>query len=118
LIRLAEWFRIETILILSLIFDFSMPGSRSIPSSKANGADGSRTIALGRLLAGQSAVVSRIVGRGEDVQRLEEFGLRSGTTVEMFRPGNPCILRLAGNKVCLRIQRSLAVFVAPLPIPP
>jgi len=89
-----------------------------MPSTKTNRADGSRTIPIGRLVAGQSAVVSQILGRAEDVHRLEEFGLRSGTTVEMFRPGNPCILRMAGNKVCLRIQPSLAVFVAPLPTPP
>ncbi len=95
-----------------------MPGLRPVPTSKMNGADGSRAIPIGRLIAGQSAVVSRIVGRCEDVHRLEEFGLRRGTTVEMFRPGNPCILRLAGNKVCLRIHRSLAVLVDPLRTPP
>jgi ferrous iron transport protein A len=72
-------------------------------------------VPLGRLRPGQSAVIGRIEGRWEDVHRLEEFGLRSGTAVEMFRTGNPCILRLAGNKVCLRMHRTLAVLVAPLP---
>ena len=51
--------------------------------------------------AGQSAHVSRIVGQADYVHRLEEFGLRKGTQLVMFRPGNPCILRMAGNKVCL-----------------
>jgi Fe2+ transport system protein FeoA len=58
-------------------------------------------------------VVGRIVGRAEDVHRLEEFGLRRGTRVEVFRQGNPCILRLAGGKVCLRADRSLKILVAP-----
>ncbi len=29
----------------------------------------------------------------------------------MFRPGNPCILRMAGNKICLRANDLLSVFV-------
>ncbi len=78
----------------------------------------SRLVPLQSLLAGQSATVGRVLGERDYVHRLEEFGLRRGTTVEMFRPGNPCILRLAGNKVCLRTHRSLAVFVAPLRTPP
>jgi Fe2+ transport system protein FeoA len=74
-------------------------------------------IPIGRLGPGESAVIGRIVGRADDVLRLEEFGLRSGTAVEMFRPGNPCILRVAGSKVCLRAHRSLAVLVVPVDTP-
>jgi Fe2+ transport system protein FeoA len=55
--------------------------------------------------------VSRILGPVEHVHRLEEFGLRSGATVQMFRPGNPCIIRMAGNKVCLRAGEWLRVLV-------
>lgn len=68
---------------------------------------------LQRLPRGQSAFVARIAGPPEDVHRLEEFGLRPGTKIEMFRPGSPCILRLAGSKVCLRLEENLQVFVAP-----
>jgi len=75
--------------------------------------DFSPAIPLRLLPAEHSARIVRIVGRPEDVQRLEEFGLRKGTRVEMFRPGNPCILRLGGNKVCLRTDDSLRVFVEP-----
>jgi hypothetical protein len=31
----------------------------------------------------------------------------------MFRPGNPCIIRLAGHKVCLRGDDRLHVMVEP-----
>ena len=31
----------------------------------------------------------------------------------MFRPGNPCIIRMAGNKVCLRSDDLLQVLVEP-----
>ena len=31
----------------------------------------------------------------------------------MFRPGNPCILRVGGNKICLRSDELLSVMVEP-----
>jgi Fe2+ transport system protein FeoA len=68
-------------------------------------------IPLTRLRAGQSALVRRIVGRPDHVHRLEEFGLRGGTKVQMFRPGNPCIVRMAGNKICIRSDELLSVLV-------
>ena len=70
-------------------------------------------IPLQRLPAGRSAHVARIVGPPENVHRLEEFGLRRGTRIEMFRRGSPCILRIAGSKVCLRLEDRLQVFVTP-----
>lgn len=70
-----------------------------------------RLVPLHRLAAGQSAHISRIIGRADHVHRLEEFGLRGGTRIEMFRPGNPCIIRLAGNKICLRADALLSVLV-------
>jgi Fe2+ transport system protein FeoA len=70
-------------------------------------------IPLTRLGPGQSAEVRRILGRADHVHRLEEFGLRKGTSIQMFRPGNPCIIRLAGNKVCIRIDDLLHVLVKP-----
>jgi ferrous iron transport protein A len=69
---------------------------------------------LSRLPAGRRAVVARILGHADNVHRLEEFGLRKGTRIEMFRPGNPCILRLAGNKICLRADELLSVLVEPM----
>ncbi len=72
-----------------------------------------QVVPLNRLHAGESAIVRQIHGRPEDVQRLEEFGLRSGVPVEMFRPGPTCILRLNGGKVCLRANDALEILVAP-----
>ena len=70
-------------------------------------------IPLSKMKIGQSAHVSEVVGKLDHVHRLEELGLRHGTEVEMFRPGNPCIVRMAGNKVCIRADRRLNVFVKP-----
>jgi Fe2+ transport system protein FeoA len=72
-----------------------------------------KAIPLHRLPAGRSAHIVDILGNPEHVHRLEEFGLRDGTRIEMFRPGNPCIIRLAGAKVCLRSDDRLNVMVEP-----
>jgi Fe2+ transport system protein FeoA len=71
-------------------------------------------IPLQNLPAGQAASIFRVLGRPDDVHRLEEFGIRRGTRVEMFRAGNPCILRIAGNKFCLRSDELLNVMVEPI----
>ena len=70
-------------------------------------------IPLSLLRQGQAALVNRVSGRADHVHRLEEFGLRGGARIEMFRPGNPCIIRMAGSKVCLRSDELLEVFVEP-----
>ncbi len=70
-------------------------------------------VPLERLAVGQWARISHVVGQPDHVHRLEELGLRCGTRVQMFRPGNPCIIRMAGNKVCIRADRQLNVLVTP-----
>jgi len=72
-----------------------------------------KAIPLTNLPAGHSARVSRVTGHPDHVHRLEEFGLRDGTRIRMFRSGNPCILRLAGAKVCVRADYLLRVLVEP-----
>lgn len=73
----------------------------------------SELVPLHSLAAGQSARVDQIHGHPEHVHRLQEFGLLGGTQVQMFRPGNPCIIRLAGSKICLRSDALLSVLVRP-----
>ncbi len=68
-------------------------------------------IPLSLLTPGQSAHVGQINGRPDAVHRLEELGLRGGATVEMVRSGSPCIIRLAGNKLCFRTDDLLHVLV-------
>ena len=72
-----------------------------------------KSIPLSDLPTGQSAAVRRITGDPDRVHRLEEFGLRGGTRVEMFRRGNPCIVRMAGSKICLRTDEPLRILVEP-----
>ena len=70
-----------------------------------------QVIPLNRLKTGQSAEVSGVLGPVDHVHRLEELGFRRGAKIQMFRPGNPCIVRMAGNKVCLRADNGLRVLV-------
>jgi ferrous iron transport protein A len=86
---------------------------RIFPLHDAMKAHPAEVIPLRRLPAGCSARIARILGRPEHVHRLEEFGLRRGTPVEMFRSGNPCILRVDGNKICIRSDDFLNVLVEP-----
>jgi len=72
-----------------------------------------QSIPLSDLATGQTARVHRVSGHPDHVHRLEEFGLRGGVRVKMFRRGNPCIIRLAGNKVCCRTDDRLRIAVEP-----
>jgi ferrous iron transport protein A len=75
-----------------------------------------KTISLNQLPTGQAAFIHSIQGHPDHIHRLEEIGLRGGTRIEMFRSGNPCIIRLAGNKICLRADKLVHVLVEPIPI--
>ena len=70
-------------------------------------------IPLRLLPPGQTGEVVEIVGDPHQVHRLEELGLRAGMTVEMVQAGSPCIIRLAGHKLCFRHNKRLNVLVRP-----
>ena len=63
------------------------------------------------LRAGQAAWVAELVGDRDHCHRLEELGLRCGAAIEMVQPGTPCIVRLAGSRLCLRHDELTGVLV-------
>lgn len=71
----------------------------------------SELIPLMMLAAGQMARVDQLLGLPEQVHRLEEIGLRLGAEIEMLQPGTPCIVRLAGHRLCFRGDESTQVLV-------
>ena len=71
------------------------------------------SIPLNFLSVGQSGKISQLLGLPDEVHRLEELGLRAGVEVEMVQAGLPCIIRLAGHKLCFRGDEGFAVLVTP-----
>ncbi len=72
-----------------------------------------RLIPLTLLRAGQSGRVGEVLGAGSVVDRLREMGLRAGAVVEMIRSGSPCIVRLDGQKICVRADEMAGVLIRP-----
>jgi Fe2+ transport system protein FeoA len=42
---------------------------------------------------------------------MHELGLRDGADIEMVQSGSPCIIRLAGHKLCFRADELFSVLV-------
>lgn len=59
-------------------------------------------VPLSFLRAGESGSVGGVMGNVELVHRLREMGLIDGATVRMIRPGSPCIIGLAGQRLGFR----------------
>ena len=68
------------------------------------------------LPAGQRACVAQLLGPTADVHRLHEMGLRPGSWVEMVQRGSPCIIKVAGSKLCLRDANLFQVLVHMQPV--
>jgi Fe2+ transport system protein FeoA len=60
---------------------------------------------------GHTARIAQVLGRPEEVHRLEELGLQAGAAVEIVQSGTPCIIRLAGHKLCFRDGDAFRVLV-------
>ena len=73
----------------------------------------SQSIPLHHLAVGQTGRVDQLLGQRDHVKRLEELGLRRGSTVEMVQPGSPCIIRLSGSKLCFRQCDVFSILVEP-----
>ncbi len=69
-------------------------------------------IPIASLLPGQIAEVRHVVGRTEQIRRLEELGVRDGVMLEVVRAGTPCIVRVGGTKLCFRDGETCSVLVA------
>ena len=71
----------------------------------------SEGVPLRSLRAGQSGRVARLTGNDDLIHRLRELGLRVGARVQMIQPGNPCIIRLDGQKFGFRADGAARVLV-------
>ena len=69
---------------------------------------------LEMLRPGQWADVASVEGEPGWVCRMAELGLRAGCRIQMVQDGTPCLLRVAGCKLCLRGGDSAQILVRPL----
>jgi len=69
---------------------------------------------LDMLRPGEWADVADVGGDQAWVCRMAELGLQPGCRVQMLRDGTPCLLRVAGCKLCLRSNDSAQILVRPL----
>jgi ferrous iron transport protein A len=68
-------------------------------------------IPLALLRAGESGHVGEVIGTGDLVHRIREMGLYNGAQVQMIRPGSPCIIRLHGQRLGVRVDDVAKVLV-------
>lgn len=74
-------------------------------------ATGVDSIPLQWLRSGERATVAAVLGGSDESRRVVELGFQEGATVEMVRPGEPCILRIDGAKFCFRLTDSCRILV-------
>lgn len=72
-------------------------------------------VPLRAMRVGQVARITRLSGNDDLVHRLRELGLRVGAQIQMIQPGNPCIIRLGGQKLGFRAEGAARVLVRCLP---
>ena len=70
-------------------------------------------IPLQNLDVGCTGAVMAVIGQNDMLHRLEEIGLRQGAEVHMVQSGRPCIVRVNGQRLCLRADELSHVLVRP-----
>jgi Fe2+ transport system protein FeoA len=69
------------------------------------------TFPLQMLGAGQRARIDQLVGRPDEIHRLEELGMRVGQPIEMLQCGSTCIVKLDGARLAFRDHEGFRVLV-------
>ncbi len=67
---------------------------------------------LEMLRAKETARLVELEGDENQVRRLSEMGLRVGASIQMLRPGAPCLLALDGKRLSLRLGTDVELLVA------
>ena len=69
---------------------------------------------LDMLRAGEWAEGEEVSGQPGWVCRLAELGIRAGCRLQVVQPGSPCLLNVAGCRLCLRPDDSSQILVRPV----
>jgi len=69
------------------------------------------TFPLQLLASGQRARIDQLVGRPEEIHRLQELGMHVGKPVEVLQGGSTCIVKLDGTRLAFRDHEGMRVLV-------
>ena len=69
------------------------------------------TLPLNMLAAGQRARIDQLLGRPDEIHRLQELGMRVGTPIEMLQSGATCIVKLDETRLAFRDHEGFRVLV-------
>lgn len=69
---------------------------------------------LESLRPGEWADVAEVSGEPAWVCRMAELGIRTGSRVQMLCDGSPCMLLVAGSRLCLRGDNCCQILVHPV----
>jgi Fe2+ transport system protein FeoA len=69
------------------------------------------TFPLQMLPIGQRGRVDQLVGRPEEIHRLQEMGLQVGKAIELLQSGQTCIVKLDGTRLAFRDYEGCRVLV-------
>lgn len=69
------------------------------------------TFPLQMLPAGQRARIDQLVGRPDEIHRLQELGMQVGKPVEVLQSGSTCIVKLDGTRIAFRDHDGFRVLV-------
>ncbi len=72
----------------------------------------SHLIPLHLLQPDETARIVTVEGDPGQINRLHEMGLREGVTVQMLRPGEPCLIALGNHRLSFRGSDSASIFVS------
>ncbi len=64
--------------------------------------------------SGEWADVAEVHGEPAWVCRMAELGVRIGCRLQVLQPGSPCLLRIAGCRLCLRGDCAMKILVRPV----
>jgi ferrous iron transport protein A len=71
-------------------------------------------VPLELLRPGEWADIADVGGDPSWVCRMAELGLRPGCRLQMLQSGAPCLLQVAGCRLCLRSCNSSQILVRPV----
>ena len=74
-------------------------------------------VPLELLRTGEWADVAEVSGEPAWVGRMAELGVRSGCRLQVVQDGSPCLLNIAGCKLCVRGDACSQILVRPLLAP-